>query len=115
MGNGVSGLRDAFYWEAGARRIVEPVNTPAGPVFVHSLTAGEKDRFDIGHAKAKGEHFRARLTVASTRDEDGNSIFDEDEIEAISNWPTSLIEPIVDAALRINRMTDKDSEALAKN
>ena len=108
-------LRDQFFAQAESRRTVESVETPAGKVFVHSLTAGEKDRFDIAHAKAKGEHFRARLLVATARDEEGDPVFGEGDVEMLSECPVSLLEPIVEVALRVNRMTDKDAESVEKN
>jgi hypothetical protein len=107
-------FRDAFFQQSFGLDY-EEVELSAGKVRVCALRAGEKDAFDIAHAKAKGNHFRARLIVATCRDESGAPVFDESDLPRLSAAPLLLVEPLVEAAIRVNRMSDKDAEALEKN
>lgn len=93
----------------------EEVETPAGVARVYALTAGEKDAFDVAHARAEGKDFRARLVVATVRDQEGHPAFTAADIPAISAAPFTLVEPLVKAAVRVNRMSDDEAEALRKN
>jgi hypothetical protein len=102
---------DLFAQPAG--RTIEPVETPAGRTFIRSLMAGEKDRFDI--AAAKSGEFRARLVQASCCTEAGQLEFTEADLHRINDLPLHLIEPIVDAAIRLNKIGPGDAEVLRKN
>jgi hypothetical protein len=93
----------------------EEVTTPSGAVRVYAMTLGEKDVFDIAHARAEGKDFRARLIVATVRDEAGNPVFRAHDIPAITRYPLPAVEPLVNAAVRVNRMSDDVAETLAKN
>lgn len=105
-------FRDELFAQP-AERTIESVETPAGKTFVRSLMAGEKDKFDrAAHQRGR---FRARLIVACCCDEGGNPIFNEADIPRLDDMPVPLIEPIVDAAIRVNRMSPEDAEAIRKN
>ncbi len=93
----------------------EEVPTPWGVLRVRAMTAGEKDRWDVHHVETKGRDFRARLVVACACDGDGRPAFSESDIPALSGLPVGALEPVVDAAIRINRMRGEDVEALRKN
>jgi hypothetical protein len=93
----------------------EPVKTPAGEAHVFALTAGEKDRLDVAIAKEPGKRFRARVIQATARTAEGMPLFSEGDIPALDQMPLAVVEPLMEAALRVNRMHDKDVEALEKN
>ena len=106
-------IRDAFFAQS-FEPPHEDVETAAGMVRVVGLTAGEKDAFDVVHAKAEGKDFRP----ARRRDLPGlrrRPIFDGPASPASPRRPLPLIEPLVNAAIRVNRISDKIAEALAKN
>ncbi len=107
-------FRDKFF-ESAPEITFEEVQTPAGPARVYMLTAGEKDAFDLAHAKADGKHFRARLLVATVRDQEGHPAFTDVDLGRIANLPMPVVEPLVKAAIRINRMQDDEAEAVRKN
>lgn len=96
-----------------AIRTIEPVETPAGRTYVRSLMAGEKDEFD--KLAVKDGKFRARLVVACCCDEHGQAEFQPGDVHRVNDMPLHLIEPIVDAAIRLNRIGPGDAEAIRKN
>ena len=95
----------------------EDVEIPGyGSAKVKVLTQAEKDKFDLAlETKSDRVGFRARLIVASVIDERGALVFDEDAIPKLMGLPAYVLEPIVDVALRINRLSKQDQDALAKN
>lgn len=98
---------------ASADRIIEPVETPAGKTYIRSLMAGEKDKFDVG--ASKDGMFRAHIVVASCCNEHGVPEFNGGDLLRINDLPLHLVEPIVDAAIKLNRIGPGDAEAIRKN
>lgn len=96
-----------------ATRTVEPVETPLGPTFVRSITAGEKDELEQEHAK--DGKLRCRLVVLCCCSEDGRPEFTAQDLPALDALPLSAVEPIVEAAIRLNRMSPRDAEDARKN
>lgn len=96
-----------------ADRVIEPVETPAGPTFVRTLMCGEKDSFDLG--AAKDGMFRARLILACCCDEHGRPEFGAEDLRRVNDLPVHQVEPIVDAAIRLNKIGPGDAEAIRKN
>ena len=94
-------------------RTIEPVETPAGRTYVRTLMVGEKDQFDI--VAAKDKMFRAHLLVACCCDEAGRPEFTQDDLHRLNDQPVHLVEPIIDAAIRLNRIGPEDAEAIRKN
>lgn len=93
--------------------IVEPVETPAGPTFVRVVTVGEKDEFDRGF-REDGK-FRPRLILLACCKEDGSPEFTIGDLPTIEALPLTVMEPIIDAALSINRIGPKEQDDLRKN
>lgn len=111
--------RDAFFAKPTLAR--EEVKVPAlgGTVFVRVMTAGERDRYDVAtdeasRADVQGS-FRARVTAFTACDENGKLLFTEDDIPGLAELPCSSFDPIVMAAMRLNRMTAEEVEGLEKN
>lgn len=96
---------------------VEEIQVPAlgGAVYVRAFSAGARDVFEVEHAKAGTKDFRARLAVATVCDVDGAPLFTSADVPALSALPASVVDPIVLAASRLNRLTDEDVDALQKN
>lgn len=108
--------REAFFASAPAP-ITEDVPSPWGGGFirVRQVTAGERDRWESGvYGKDKGQ-IRASLVVASCVDADGVPLFTLADIPRIAALPAYAIEPIVDAAGRLNAIRAEDVDTLAKN
>lgn len=97
----------------GSPHKVEPVETPAGKTFVRTITAGEKDEFD--RQASKDGKFRCRLVMLSCCKEDGSPEFTNLDLPALDELPVTVLEPIVDAAIALNRIGQRDAEEIRKN
>lgn len=106
---------DRLAFLAARKLPVEIVSTVTGDVHVHSLTAGEKDEYDLAVQQDPGKRFRARLVQMTARDADGRHLFTPEDLDALAELPVAAIEPLFEAAIRVNRMSDADAEALRKN
>jgi len=105
--------------------LTEEVDCPAwgGFVLVRGLTGAERDRFEMQIMQQKGrkkvvwnkEHVRARLVVAGVIDEDGELVFSQSDIPAVSRKSAAALEPVFDTIRRLSGMTEADVEELSKN
>lgn len=95
---------------------VEEIQVPSmgGSVYVKALSAGERDAFEVEHTKSGTKDFRARLAAACVCDADGASLFTKADVPALSALPASVIDPIVQAASKLNRLSDEDVDTLKK-
>jgi hypothetical protein len=98
-------------------------------VFVRQMTGRERDNFEQSLIKekknAKGEvvsydralgDFRAKLAVATCCDEEGKALFLPDDYSLLSqNMSAKRLEIIVNAAQKLNAISEEDKEALVKN
>jgi hypothetical protein len=91
-------------------------------VFVHGMTAREKNNHDsslmnakwTGVDRVKVATSKERMIVKCVRDESGQPIFQPDDIDAISQWPADLANRVFDVANRLSGGAT-DMEAAAKN
>lgn len=95
----------------------EDVTLRTGQVVrVGEMTGADRDRLEaVWTDKAQKHRARAMLVVATARTEEGGPMFGAKDIDRVSGLPAGLIEPIVEAALRVNGFTAKDVEALEGN
>ncbi len=93
----------------------ERVESGDGQAWVRPMTAGEKDRWETVHLKAPDHNFRARLVAACLCDETGRLIFTEDDIPALAELASHVLDPFCQAAARVNKMGPEETEALRKN
>lgn len=82
-----------------ARCKTETVDCALGKVTVREMTGRDRDRYELLSAKPTG--FRAALILLCAVDADGKSLFNESDLEAIASLPTSVSEPIAQAAQRL--------------
>jgi hypothetical protein len=98
-------------------------------VYVRQMTAHERDLFErsllievknmqgtvTGH-KQNLEDFRAKFAVATMCDEEGNSLLEQKDAAALSkSISAAKIIKIVDAAQKLNKMSEDEKEDLIKN
>ena len=93
----------------------ETVETAFGSARVYALTAGEKDALDMSVAREPGVNFRAKLVQATARDEDGRPLFLPIDVPELAAASFVALEPLVDAAIRVNRLGDREAQDLRKN
>ena len=99
----------------------ELVNVPewGGVVKVTVMSGFARDRFESSIIGKNGGinsvNIRAKLAAATIVDEDGNLMFDEKDITKLGTKSCAALDRIFSAAQRLNLITDKDVENLAKN
>ena len=107
----------------------EKVNLGKGDfVYVRQMTGRERDRFEqsmVKEVKGDGdeihyerslEDFRAKLVVNTVCDENGKNLLQPEDYPVLSqNMSAARLELIVNAAQRLNRISEADKEALVKN
>jgi hypothetical protein len=109
---------------------IEKVDLDGGDfVFVTQMTGRERDNFEQSLIKKlrdkKGtvtgfeqvtEDFRAKLAVCTVCDEQGVLIFEKNDWSTLSqNISAARLEKIVNAAQKLNAISEEDKENLVKN
>ena len=99
-------LRDEFLTKFRNDRKIEPVELPDGSIIhVRELPSRFKTalEFDI-HKDADGvlRSLRERLVVLCACSPDGAPLFDDKDTAAISEMPPRILDPIVNAARKLN-------------
>lgn len=89
-------------------------------LFVRTMTAGERDKFDlyvgnVQQRKADGSLISAKLLAATACDEAGAPIFTEADIPALAKKNANALGRVVRAAQSLNGLTMADFEAAKKN
>jgi hypothetical protein len=98
-------------------------------VYVTQMTGRERDNFEQSLVKKikdrKGtvtgfeqitEDFRAKLAVCTVCDEEGKLIFEPKDYNVLSiNMSAAKLEKIINAAQKLNAISEEDKEALIKN
>jgi len=107
--------RDQFFAAVPAPA-TEDVEVPGmGTVRVRMLTVGERCRLEDASQGKGVEGFRARIVVASAVDEQGKPLFHYGDVEKISAMPSYVLEPVVNAAVRLNAISAADIKDAEKN
>lgn len=87
--------------------------------YVRMLSAGEKDGLEAEMRQARksgrSQSFRGRLVSLCACKSDGVRLFGDDDAAELSRRPLAWIEPLVDAALEFNGLTEKAVEDAVKN
>lgn len=89
-----------------------------GHVFVKELSGHERDRWELlSYQAAKGtvQDVSARLLVFAICDAEGKTLFTEDDVPSLSALSGAALNRLWDAALKLNRIGEKDVEDIAGN
>ena len=93
-----------------------------GSVYVRVMTAAERDKLDARYIQRKGqngqrsfENFRAEMVVTTVVDDAGQRLFTDADVPQISLKSAAAVERIFNVASRLNGLSAKDQEELAKN
>jgi len=93
-------------------------------IYVRQMTGRERDLFERSLYSFDKDNkittrladFRAKLAVVTVCDEKGKAIFLPEDYNTLSqNMSAARLEKIVDAAQKLNAITEADKEALVKN
>lgn len=93
-----------------------------GEVRIRSMTAADRDDYEQwlieqtgGDTSKRLYNMRARLVALAIVSEDGERLFNDDDVAALCKKSASAMGRIFDAAMALNAIAAKDVEALAKN
>lgn len=89
-------------------------------VFVRTMTATERDAFEVscldGQGKARNlRNLRARLCSLCMVDAKGERLFDENQANDLGGKSGQVMDVVFDAAQRLNGITKGDVKELAEN
>jgi hypothetical protein len=107
--------------EAQDRKQVEmEVPEWGGRIVIRELTGAERGDFEkriAGAAKVGmlAQHYRALVVIASVCGEDGKRLFSFDDIDAVSAKAGKVLDLVAAKADELNKLSDAEIEALAKN
>lgn len=99
----------------------EEVDCPewGGTVFVRTLSAAERDRWEIRceDLKTKGllSNVRASLLVLTLCDADGKLLFTENDAVELGKKSAAVVDRLFDVARRLNGIGQEQVEAAKKN
>jgi len=106
----------------GANDLIrEVVNVPewGGDVYVYTMTGEERDSFEVSIVDGKGKttflNIRAKLCARTIRDEEGNRIFTDKEIDLLGKKSGIALDRIFDVAKRLNGIGKEEIKELEKN
>lgn len=102
---------------AAEDRETESVSVPewGGDVMVRTITAGERDRWELSTQRKKVEDIRGSLVALTVCDEEGNLLFSPEDVKELSKKSSAPMQRIFNAAVRINRISNEDVSELEKN
>ncbi len=93
-----------------------------GHVRVRTMTAYERDQFEqamftsqTGGKKKRMENVRATLVSLAVVDENGNRLFNEKDIKALSKKSAAAMDQLFAEAQKLNAVSDEDVDDMAKN
>lgn len=88
-------------------------------VYVQTLTARQRDQFEIdiqsAQAEGKSPDVRARMAVLCVVDENGAPVFDKSDVEWLAEKSSAALDTIFEQAVSVNGLTEKDLSELEKN
>jgi hypothetical protein len=93
-----------------------------GSVLVRGLTGRQRDSFEAGMVRGQGrnqtlvlENMRAKLCALTIVDEQGDRLFSEADVKALSEKSAAALDRVFAVAMRLSGLTQRDVEELTKN
>ena len=89
-------------------------------VFVRTMTASERDSFEVSCLDSQGkarnlQNLRARLCALTIVDAEGKRVFDTTQAGDLGKKSGQVLDRVFDRAQRLNGITKSDVDELAKN
>lgn len=114
--------RDQILGAEDLEKVEVEVPEWGGSVLVWAMTGTERDAFEQSLVDMRGKsqkvdlvNIRARLAVLCLKDEDGNRLFADNEVELLGQKSGAALDRIFPVAQRLSGVTDDDVEELAGN
>ncbi len=102
----------------------ELVSVPewGGEMYVRTMTGEERDQMEAAMIRRNGKkqdinlaNFRARLAAATMCDENGRAIFSVEDVAALGQKSALALGRVVEVAMRLNGISQRDVEEITKN
>ena len=77
---------------------------------IKELTTSDREQYEMTVVKSTSKNLKALLIVKSVITDDGNRMFGDDEINTVSQMPSSLTEALFNQILILNGMADGSLE-----
>jgi hypothetical protein len=97
------------------REDIEVPGWGGGTVGVRAMNAMERDRFETALLANKRTNFRGLLAAFTLCDEEGKRICTEQDAEFLAGQSAAVLEPIIEAAIRLNKLSPDDVRDMEKN
>ena len=100
---------------------IQKVDVPewGTPVFMRTMTAGERDAWELAWLDKQGKggvaNFRSVFLVKCLCDEDGARLFSDGEVEQLAAQDSKVINRLFEIAREQNGLTTEQVDELAKN
>lgn len=114
--------RDDILSADDLKREVVKVKEWGGEITVRTMTGSERSAFEEKVASTNGldqqinmKNFLEKLVVSTAADDEGNLLFTDADVDALSKKSASAILRVARVAQRINGLTAGDVEDLTKN
>jgi hypothetical protein len=107
-------LREHFFAIPPAIRS-EAVVVRGEQFFVREMTVAEKDEWERDNSDRDLPSPRARLICRTACDANGNLVFRKGDAHRLAEYPISIVEALVDASQKVNKIAKEDLEAIQKN
>lgn len=95
-----------------------PVPEWGGDVFIRVMTCGERDAYENEWQRKKEtgvDDFRTKFLVRCLVDENGKHLFDNADVQRLSQKSAKVMNRVWMAAMEHNSLSDQSIEELAKN
>lgn len=96
---------------------IEAIEVPewGGTVYVKTLRGTDRDAFEESLSKEKDKPFRSRFLVMTLCDERGSLLFKPEQVAALGEKSSPVLNRVFDAAWAINYFTTEKVEELGKD
>ncbi len=92
----------------------EAIDLPGlGTVYVRGLTAGEAGKVGQMHNANQADRLAASMACWCLQDAGGQPMFQPTQVAELMAWRNDLVQPIVDAVLRLSGLEGGPDAALA--
>ena len=89
-----------------------------GTVCVRVMSVGERDQYENDWVRSKltgMKNFRTKFLVKCLCDEEGKTLFTDQDIDALASQDAAVMSRLWDIAMTVNALKSDDVEELAKN
>ena len=96
---------------------IEAIEVPewGGTVYVKTLRGTDRDAFEESLSKEKDKPFRSRFLVMTLCDDRGSLLFKPEQVSALGEKSSLVLNRVFDAAWAINYFTPEKVEELGKD